>query len=315
MGGVYELVAEQRDARLYPPPGRLINVGDWRLHLDCEGPSGGPTVVMLAGGGTPAVASYGLRDRIARFARVCSYDREGLGWSDDAELERPLSFPAQIADLERVLGRGHVAPPYVFVPESFGGLIALGFIERHPNDVAGAVFADSVDAPLWFGAMTAIMKREPVRIDPIPIARDLGIVRLALPFIAPAWTKALPAKERGELFALYAKQTGGYSEAVGAFEVTPASQRPGLAAGALGDKPIIVIRHGTNPPELEPEFRDNWLAAQIRLSRLSRNSRIVVATGSGHEIAQENPDLVARCVAAVISGSLNCDASGARGTH
>src|SRR5262249_43368268 len=78
VGFFFERYAEMRDAKLFPPPGKLIDVGGRRLHLFCEGPVGGPTIVMVAGGGTPSVASYRAQAQIGRFARVCSYDRAGL---------------------------------------------------------------------------------------------------------------------------------------------------------------------------------------------------------------------------------------------
>jgi hypothetical protein len=50
VGGGYQTVRESLDAKAYPPPGQLIDVGGHRLHLYCTG-SGSPTVVLEAGGG------------------------------------------------------------------------------------------------------------------------------------------------------------------------------------------------------------------------------------------------------------------------
>src|SRR5690349_3671331 len=88
-----EWLAERRNAIEFPPPGKLIDVDGRRLHLLCKGPTGSASVVMLAGGGTPSVASYEAQDRIAAFAHVCSYDRAGLGWSDPAG--HPLTLAEQ----------------------------------------------------------------------------------------------------------------------------------------------------------------------------------------------------------------------------
>jgi hypothetical protein len=65
-------------------PGRLVDVGGWRLHLHCEGDSkpGQPTVVLEAGGGDFSVTWALVQPKVATFARVCSYDRSGSGWSD-----------------------------------------------------------------------------------------------------------------------------------------------------------------------------------------------------------------------------------------
>lgn len=299
VGYLYERYAEARDTKLFPAPGKLVDVGGRRLHLFCEGPTGGPTTVMVAGGGTPSVASYRAQALIARFARVCSYDRAGLGWSDAAS--HPLSLADQVTDLERVLDRGHVPTPYVFVPESFGGLISLGFAARHREKVAGAVFVDSVDSPLWFGAMDAIEKNHGA-FNPnfLELGRRFGVLRLAIPYLAPDWTRTLPMSERDQLFAVFAYPNPGMGEAVDVFHRTAAADRPQLDAGAFGDRPVLVIRHGRNTSEISPEFQSGWTAAQFRLAALSTRSSLIVATKNTHEIAQENPELVADCVRRLI---------------
>ena len=48
-GAVFELTAELYDAYRYPPPGTLVDVGGYRLHLHCVG-EGGPTVILTRAG-------------------------------------------------------------------------------------------------------------------------------------------------------------------------------------------------------------------------------------------------------------------------
>ena len=47
-GWIYEPVAEAADAKAYPPPGKMVDVGGYRLHINCSG-SGSPTVVVESG--------------------------------------------------------------------------------------------------------------------------------------------------------------------------------------------------------------------------------------------------------------------------
>lgn len=299
VGTIYEAFAEARDANWFPPPGKMIDVGGRRLHLLCKGHSDGPVVIMVAGGGTPAVVSYPLQDRIAKFARVCSYDRAGLGWSDPSV--RPLTFADQIDDLEKVLHIGRVKGPYVFVPESFGSLIVIGFAAKHPDQVAGIVFIDGVDPQLWFRAMAnqsgivAELKGAVIRI-----AWRIGVVRLAFPILAPAWVEDLLSPTKGEMTAIYSRPESGYAEALEAYLATPVSERPHLFPSALGDRPVIVLRHGKVSDALSYEFEAGWQASQTRLARLSRKGTIVVATDADHEVAQENPALAAAAVCKVL---------------
>ena len=48
IGARYEMVSGSQDLSAYPPAGRLVDVGGYRMHLDCRG-EGAPTVVMDAG--------------------------------------------------------------------------------------------------------------------------------------------------------------------------------------------------------------------------------------------------------------------------
>jgi pimeloyl-ACP methyl ester carboxylesterase len=299
VGLIYEAVAEKDDSARYPPPGRLVDVGGYRLHLLCKGPSGGPVVVMVAGGGTPAVVSYPMQDRIARFARVCSYDRAGLGWSDAAPT--PLTFDDHVANLQTLLRVADVPAPYVFVPESFGSLVALAFAERHPEQVAGIAFLDGVDPQLWFQGMvgeSGVMAR--LNGSLIQVAWRLGIVRIVFPAFVPEWFGTLAPTVRGEMTALYSRPNPGYAEALRAYETTPVSQRPYLAPGALGNRSVIALSHGRTSPGLSTEFEAGWASSQERLAHLSQAGVVVVASHADHQIAQEEAELAARTVQQVL---------------
>src|SRR5919198_1290130 len=53
LGAGYEAIAAGGDAKAYPPPGKLVDVGGYRLHIQCVGTAdagkGNPTVVLDAG--------------------------------------------------------------------------------------------------------------------------------------------------------------------------------------------------------------------------------------------------------------------------
>ena len=78
LGAAVEHVMRWRVARELPPTGRLVEVDGRRLHLNCAG-VGSPTVILEAGLGVAASLSWApVQNEIARFTRVCSYDRAGL---------------------------------------------------------------------------------------------------------------------------------------------------------------------------------------------------------------------------------------------
>ncbi|MGD0303302.1 MAG: alpha/beta hydrolase [Candidatus Acidiferrales bacterium] len=149
VGATYQSIATRRDERIHPPPGRLIDVGGFRLHVLEAGTAraGVPTVILEAGLMSTVMSWGALQRRLAEKYRVVSYDRAGLGWSDLGPMPRTAD---RITDeLHRLLERAGIAPPYVLVGHSFGGLMAPNFAAHCPDDVVGLVLVDAVAAAEW----------------------------------------------------------------------------------------------------------------------------------------------------------------------
>ena len=142
LGGAYERFS-QATAPAVAMPGQLVDVGPYRLHLECTG-SRGPTVILEPGAGGSAASGKLIAPAVAGDTRVCVYDRAGRGWSD------PAASPpdgAQIAtDLHRLLDRANVPGPYVLAGHSFGGLFVRTYAAKYPEEVAGLVLVDSTAA-------------------------------------------------------------------------------------------------------------------------------------------------------------------------
>ena len=105
----------------FPAPGRLVDVGGWRLHLSCTGEArpSQPTVILEAGLGDFSVEWSLVQPGVSRFARVCSYDRAGDGWSDIGP--HPRTFRQIVYELHTLLERAGVRGPFVLVGHSYGG--------------------------------------------------------------------------------------------------------------------------------------------------------------------------------------------------
>jgi|SRR5215212_1212951 len=81
-GVVFQFVMTGIDVRRYPAPGELVDVGGYSLHLYCTGEPGTPTLVMDSGLGGTVLDWQLVQPEAAKFARVCTYDRAGMGWSE-----------------------------------------------------------------------------------------------------------------------------------------------------------------------------------------------------------------------------------------
>src|SRR5258708_13744231 len=64
------------------PPGELIDLGGRRLHLNCSGVAGAPTVIVQNGGGSFSVEWALVQSAVDSFARICTYDPAGNPSSD-----------------------------------------------------------------------------------------------------------------------------------------------------------------------------------------------------------------------------------------
>ncbi|HET9871302.1 MAG TPA: alpha/beta hydrolase [Propionibacteriaceae bacterium] len=259
VGGGYQTVREAADARAYPPPGLLIDVGGHRLHLNCNG-SGGPTVVLDPGAGMKSSDLGWVTPAVARDTRVCVYDRAGRGWSEPADTPQDAT---QIAtDLHTLLHRGQVPGPYVLAGHSFGGLYALTFAARYPDEVAGMVLVDSTaPAPA----------SEPASPPRATAPGDGGSSELSGRVTALISTSA-----RLGLGRLIGQPTvGALRSTIDEYAQGDSSAKQAASLRDFADKPLIVLTAGVGSEA-------GWTAKQDALARLSTNSVHRVITGADH---------------------------------
>jgi pimeloyl-ACP methyl ester carboxylesterase len=131
------------------PEIELADVGGYKLAYECAG-TGSPTVILEAGYTASGIDTYGetILPEIARHTRVCTYDRAGDGLSDARPASvRPVTGGTQARELHAMLAAAGVAPPYVVVGHSYGGMVAREFARLYPEAVAGMVLLDASSEP------------------------------------------------------------------------------------------------------------------------------------------------------------------------
>jgi pimeloyl-ACP methyl ester carboxylesterase len=122
---------------------RLISIGERKLSIDCDGDTARtPTVVLLAGGGRTSKDWAKVQPEVAKFARVCSYDRAGFGDSDKVSA-KVQPTPEVVDDLSKLLAASGEKGPYILVTHSIAGIYARAYAARYPEQMAGFVFVDS----------------------------------------------------------------------------------------------------------------------------------------------------------------------------
>jgi pimeloyl-ACP methyl ester carboxylesterase len=272
IGGGYETVREAADAKAYPMPGQLIDVGGHSLHLNCTG-SGSPTVVLEPGGGEMSSVLGWIAPAVARDTRVCVYDRAGRGWSEPADTTQD---GRQIAtDLHTLLQHGHVPGPYVLAGHSFGGLYVLTFAARYPDEVAGMVLVDSTAPAAAKPAATApgdggsydIRGRVSALFS---ISARLGLGRLYGQFDYGS----LPPRSRDEARAS-AATASQLRSTIDEYVQANTSMEQAASLGDFADKPLVVLTAGSGSAA-------GWSAKQNALAALSTNGVHRVIDGATH---------------------------------
>ncbi len=302
----YQSLSEAADARRYPPPGRLVDIGGRRLHLICAGSAAGPTVVIEAGSGNNSTYWTDMVHRVSAFARVCTYDRAGLGWSDPVSGSR--SFDDRAADLHALLVNAEVAGPYVLVGHSYGGYIVRRFAAAYPASVAGIVLVDAVEEE-WSFAPEGLQDAAHIGAQEWwrGWAIRLGLDRLAIALFPGRFDplRGVPAEVHGQMTALWLRSSRHFAVAdeMAAYRSVPADRRGPHGFGLLGDLPLVVVSRGAKDPFTGVATFPEWQQAQLRLAALSTNSVHVIASKSGHAIQFSEPGLISGAIRRVLANT------------
>jgi len=298
-----------------PPPGKLVDVGGWRLHLNCTGNNKGarPTVVLESGSGDFSFDWSLVQPDISRLTRVCSYDRAGNAWSDLGP--RPRTMKQVAYELHTALMKTGSKGPYVLVGQSIGGLLVRSFAGLYPREVAGIVLVDSTheDTQLFMNGKIKRMRElsQGRTIPPIQTAIPAADKALSLeerqrledflkqigpPKIEPPFDQLPLGIQQIRLWALaqpqhYAADNDPYSgeEFAEIYAVRKTYEYP------LGDRPLIVLTRGKSEypdNEVGRQLNEDRKRMQLDLLHLSRHSKQIVATTSGHHIQLDDPKLV-----------------------
>lgn len=281
IGAVWESTSEAADARAYPPPGQMVDVGGYRLHIDCTG-TGSPTVVIDAGWGDwSSTWKSWVQPGVEKTTRVCTYDRAGMGYSEAGPL--PRNAAQFTKELHTLLQRASIPGPYVLVGHSMGGLTVRVFAHEYPAEVAGVVLIDSMSpgqANRPVADTEPQASSQPSGLGIVTLPARIGLIRLLAvplglePVLSPEVQHAHDAYSVSPRFV----QTY-LDEGMG----MPESLAQAGTVKTFGDLPLIVLSRGLDP---KPE----WQADQAGLLQLSSHSEQLFADKSDHSVEVNQPD-------------------------
>lgn len=313
-GLFFQAVGLKRDERRFPAPGRLVDAGGHKLHLYELG-SGSPVVVLESGISASSLNWRAVQTEVAKFARVCSYDRAGLGWSDLSDT--PCIPPSLARQLRALLDNAGIAAPYILVGHSFGGLIVQAFAGLYPDETAGLVLVDPLDPAEWTPITDEQRRiiRHGIRLSRRgALAAKFGVVRLCLNLLlagnqlvpriaAKLWSgdasqvtnriagqvQKMP-RETWPLVAAHWKNHKSFEGMARHFEALAESAQA-LSKVQQLSVPVTMVVGTQNEHRADPREYAN---------KLSPDTRLIFAPNSGHWIQLDEPELVVKSISEVI---------------
>jgi pimeloyl-ACP methyl ester carboxylesterase len=317
-----------------PPPGRLVDLGGYRVHLLAEGitPPGRVPVVWFAGGHASGYAMHHLHRAFRGETRSILIDRPGTGWSDTGPFPRTTAREAEemVLALERAGEKG----PFIWAGHSFGGLLAANIARRRPDLVHLLVLLDPTPLEtIVFGPRLSALKDMRRGAWLGGLAQLFGVNLLARHSArmaqVPAYKQAMDATQAvlgPEVAAASAVQANAghfFAQASIYSELSP----EGVAAVAwdtvvydrdLGDLPVWLVGPRDDEdgdiallPEAQTGGADNarrmfrfFAATRERyLATSTRSRRVVAPKGSGHNFVYEIPDWTIAVMREAIRGA------------
>jgi pimeloyl-ACP methyl ester carboxylesterase len=301
----------------YPPPGQMVDVGGYRLHINCQGskPSDdSPTVVLEAGLSQYSLTWDHVQREVAKAARVCSYDRAGLGWSERSP--QPRTVPYMADELQALLTNAGVAPPYVLVGHSLGGLVVRYYAHAHPEQVAGMVLVDAENEDQALRLPQALLNidKQGAQLLRIPqLMSAIGILAQSPASYPAQFLFPLPAGAEAAYKALLAIDTRWFETALAEYDAEEAScaAMRSVENRSLGNIPLIVISASELAlpanVNLSTEEKQQSMAAWAELQgeqvALSSVGKQVIAAGTGHFIHIDQPELVIAAIREVVEAA------------
>jgi pimeloyl-ACP methyl ester carboxylesterase len=279
----------------------LVDIGGRSLYLECRG-EGSPTVVLVSGYRAsgrfwsddllqPDAPRTMVLPGVAQTTRVCAYDRPGtvasIGEDDFVSRSDPITQPRTsmeiVAELHALLQAAEVPGPYVLAGHSMGGFFSRLYASTYPDEVVGLVLVDA------YSEQTETLMTPEQWEAMGQLSRELGS------------DTVVPIPGYGDLETL-------------GFGADNAVMREAVAASPLPPMPLAVLAHGKPIIVLDEkqgfttaEWEALQQASHENLATLVPRARFSVASESGHDIHQDQPELVTEAIRQVVTGVRNPD--------
>jgi pimeloyl-ACP methyl ester carboxylesterase len=287
-GATYQWIATRKELAATPPPGHLVDIGGYRLHLWCTG-DGTPAVILDTGlGGSSADWGF-VQPDVARFTRVCSYDRAGMGYSDPGPTPRTARRIA--SELDKLLVRSGIGGPVVLVGASIAGYDVRVFASDHAERTAGLVLVDASHEDQ--------AHEVPSMARFVPLLSTIGVLRLFGVTFGQRIESLAPSVRQ------YARATSfraaGYQTTADEIIHVRESASEVRSSRRTLTIPVLVVTGGRGADE-------TWRQLQRDQASLSERGCLMIAHQSGHVVSVDQPEVVVDAIRIVVETARGHDA-------
>ena len=304
---VNQQMALQSARTQFPPPGDMIEVNGYRIHLYCTG-NGSPTVVIDAGNGSLAIEWIPIQEELSRSLRVCVFDRAGYGWSEAGVTRR--DGMQVVSELHEVLNTAGEVGPFLLVGHSLGGVHVRLYAAYYPNEVAGLVLVDTA-YPLEITPEFETQMRTSIGFyQAMGLLTGSGLMRIIGPLgsedALPATARKLPQELR-ESYLNLLLDPQQYRTAIAEMTALPdtflQTNQALIARPVLAKLPLIVLTAGkiagpgSTPHKVQlVETPISRIEMDAELAAASSFSQQRVLEDSGHSVHQDAPEAIVQAV-------------------
>ncbi|MDB2331029.1 alpha/beta hydrolase [Alteromonas sp.] len=281
-GFIYQTYSQYIDSSTFIKTGEMIDVGGYSLYTEDSG-MGRVNVIFDSGMGDDLSVWKKVSDEVSKFARVITYDRAGLGWSDESPKER--TSEEIVRELHSMLEKKKLIGPIILVGHSFGGVNMQQFALKYPDEIAGLVLIDSAhESQIDNMPKPSFIKKYLFKFG--MWAAPVGLPRLYLSNSNPE-EKAKKSTTKHQYTSL--DEANSFQQSLNELQALKPN---------FGNLPLIVIARNKQSSEVSASDKRNyvWAGLQENITTRSSNSTIIFTGERQHSIHKSQPDIVVTAI-------------------
>lgn len=288
VGFVYQSYKSYVDSSSFEKSGEMLDVGGYSLYVEDSG-SGKVNVIFDSGMGDDLSVWNKVANKVSKFSRVITYDRAGLGWSEESPKKRDSK--AIIEELHSILEQKNLTGPIVLVGHSFGGVNMQLYALTYPEDIAALVLVDSAhEDQINRMPRTGLFQKYVFKFG--MLAAPFGLPRLYLSNTSPE-ERAKKSTTKHQYTSL--DEASYFPQSLNQLDTLNPN---------YGGLPLVVIARNQPSSEIQNKNTKHyiWAGLQESLASRSTDSTLIFTGERQHSIHKVQPEIVIEAIQTLVNG-------------